>query len=119
MKKKDLYLIISVMLFSVIAFFCIWFFQKDGTQVVITVKGQVYETVSLFEDREIEVKTDQGMNVVIIQDGQVSMKEATCPDQICVKHSKITKTGETIVCLPHQVVIEIIDDQQKEIDSVA
>lgn len=119
MKKRDLYLIIGMMLVGIVAFCGIKFFQQDGTKVVITVKGQVYETANLDEDREIEVETEDGTNLVVIHNGEVFMKEADCPDQICVKHNAITKTGETIVCLPHQVVVEITSDQQKEIDSVA
>ena len=35
------------------------------------------------------------------------MKEADCPDKYCVKQGKIKNVGETIVCLPHKVVVEI------------
>ena len=36
------------------------------------------------------------------------MTDADCPDKLCVKTGRISKTGETIVCLPHRVVVEII-----------
>ncbi|MFR4337598.1 MAG: NusG domain II-containing protein [Lachnospira pectinoschiza] len=36
------------------------------------------------------------------------MTDADCPDKLCVKTGMISKTGETIVCLPHRVVVEII-----------
>jgi hypothetical protein len=35
------------------------------------------------------------------------MKDADCPDKLCEKTGKISKNGETIVCLPHRVVVEI------------
>ena len=47
------------------------------------------------------------------------MKDANCPDKICEGHQKISYKGETIVCLPHKVVIEIVtDDSENELDVV-
>ena len=47
------------------------------------------------------------------------MKEADCPDQICRKHKAIDKSGETIVCLPHKVVIEVeADTREQELDGI-
>ena len=55
-----------------------------------------------------------------IKDGKVTMKEADCKDQICADHKAIEKSGETIVCLPHKVVIEIRseDGKEQELDGV-
>jgi len=48
------------------------------------------------------------------------MKKADCKDQICADHKAIEKSGETIVCLPHKVVIEIQseDGKEQELDGV-
>ena len=47
------------------------------------------------------------------------MKDANCPDKICEGHNKISYKGETIVCLPHKVVIEIVADEATyELDAV-
>ena len=48
-----------------------------------------------------------GECILIIKDGEVYMQEADCPNQICVHHSPISHKGETIVCLPNRVIIEI------------
>lgn len=117
MKKKDIYLIVSIVLLAIIAFIGIKLTQKEGKRVVITVDGEIYQEATIDEEKEIEVKTDHGVNVVQIHEGQVSMIEADCPDQVCVKHSKISKSGETIVCLPHKVVVEITGEE-KELDSL-
>ena len=47
------------------------------------------------------------------------MKEADCPDQICVRHKAISKSGESIVCLPHKVVVEISSEEEQDVDIVA
>ena len=58
--------------------------------------------------------------VILIKDGKVTMKEADCKDKICADHKAIEKSGETIVCLPHKVVIEIRseDGKEQELDGV-
>ena len=46
-------------------------------------------------------------NTVEIKDGKVSVSEASCKNQICVKHSSISHSGESIVCLPNRLVVRI------------
>lgn len=48
-----------------------------------------------------------GYNLIRIADGSVSVVSADCHEQICVHHKPITGEGETIVCLPHRLVVEI------------
>ena len=55
----------------------------------------------------------------MIENGKVKMKEADCPDQICVHHRAISKNRETIVCLPNKVVVEIVSSEESELDSIA
>ena len=90
--------------------------------VKITLDGKEYGTYSLDEDREIEIKTDNGNNKVEIHDKSVEMKEADCPDKYCVKQGKINKIRQNIVCLPHKIVVEIISadsSKQNEADAIA
>ena len=119
MRKRDLYLVVGIVIVAVIGILVVLMNQKEGKQVVITVDGEVYEEVSLEEEKTIEVDTEHGKNVVRIENGSVFMEEADCPDQICVEHKTISKSGETIVCLPHKVVVEVkADNSEKEIDSI-
>jgi len=46
-------------------------------------------------------------NIVEIIDEKVGMHEADCPDKICYSPEYISRPGETIVCLPNRVVIEV------------
>ena len=47
------------------------------------------------------------------------MEWADCPDQICVSHRKISRDGESIICLPNQVVVTIQSSDSADIDGVA
>lgn len=54
-------------------------------------------------------KEDDGdYNLIEIVDQKIRVKEASCRDQVCVRRGWIEAKGETIVCLPHELVIEIV-----------
>ncbi|MCI1986526.1 MAG: NusG domain II-containing protein [Lactobacillus sp.] len=46
-------------------------------------------------------------NEIVTTGNQIQISEADCPDQVCVRKGKIAKPGQTIVCLPHKLLIEI------------
>ena len=81
--------------------------QESGTQIEIRVNGQTYGTYDLSRNQEITVDTEYGHNLVVIADGQAYMSEADCPDGYCKNQGKISHENETIVCLPHKLVVEI------------
>ena len=96
--------------------------NKAGTYVRVMVDGELYGEYSLQENQTIEIRETTGYNRLVIDQNSVKMLEADCPDQYCVKHSAITGTNETIVCLPHKLTVEIVDDvtdRQVEIDALA
>ena len=120
--KRDIILVLSMVIIAAAAFLIINFaVKKDGSYAVIKVDGKVIKTLDLNSgETTIEVNGYQGgVNKVVINDGKVSMTEADCPDELCVKTGKISRVGETIVCLPHRVVVEIKGSQDDDfIDSV-
>lgn len=120
--KRDTILVLSMVIIAAAAFLIINFaVKKDGSYAVIKVDGNVIKTLDLNSgETTIEVNGYQGgVNKVVINDGKLSMTEADCPDELCVKTGKISRVGETIVCLPHRVVVEIKGSQDDDsIDSV-
>lgn len=62
------------------------------------------------------IETEFGRNVLEFGDGMVRSIEADCPDQIDVLQGYISNVGETIVCLPNRMVVEIIDN--RDVDDV-
>lgn len=115
MKKKDLILICSVLVLAA-AFWlaprAVGFFGNSKEQKLrITVSGEEYGTYSLEEDQVIKVGDT---NVCEIKDKKVSMISADCPDQLCIHQRPIQLQGETIVCLPNKVVLEIMGTKQTD-----
>lgn len=105
----DIVLLATVILLCVVVTVLLVTSREGGLAVEIVSDGEVVKTMELKNDAEYEVVTDRGTNLVVIEDGQVTVKEADCPDKVCVNHKPISMTGETIICLPHKLVIEIVE----------
>ena len=123
MNKRDLILMASLAAAAVILFVIFAFArgQAKGSKAVITWKGQIYGTYDLYEERTITLQDDTGKNVLVIKDGFVQMTEADCPDHYCMEKGAVSGNGETIVCLPHRLVVQMIDETSShpEVDVIA
>lgn len=94
--------------------------QKAGAYVMVTVHGKEYGEYSLSEDRTVKIRQDgEVTNVLAIKDGYADMIKANCKNQICVHEKSISKTGETIACIPNSVVVKVEGGQSSNIDSIA
>ncbi len=97
---------------------------SDSSQKVkIMCRGELIGLYPLDRDEDIEILRDGHRNLVSIRDRAVHMEESDCKNQVCVNTGTISRTGELIVCLPNQVIVEIIrstegSDDNEEIDAV-
>ena len=110
-KKKlfgDLVLILSLLFVGILVFLIIELTKTEGSTVSVTVNGESVAEYSLSEDGEYPI--NGGTNILIISDGKAYLKEANCPDKLCVNQGKISMSGERIVCLPNKVMIEILGE---------
>ena len=60
--------------------------------------------------------TSYGTNTVVVEGGEIRVSEADCPDKICVNMGGVSRSGETITCLPHKLVIEVHNDKKNDYD---
>ena len=116
MKKKDIILIIVVLIVAGIAFGVKYLLSNNGGEATITVEGKVYGTYSLDKDQTINVDNH---NTVVIKDGVVHMESDDCPDKLCVKQGEISYNGEKIVCLPNKTIVEIKSNKEADYDGKA
>ena len=101
-------------------FFLQHFTGNKGTYVIITQNNEIIGQYSLYQDHTFSVSTsDNHSNTVHIQNGQVWIEDSDCPDQLCVKQGSISHNGESIICLPHKLVIQVKAAQDNNIDSVS
>ncbi len=112
--KNDLLLIAVILLVALICFIVFTVTSKQGDYVNVSVNGQVIKSFDLNKNTEFEIKTgenDEQINFLVIENDYAYIKFSNCPDKICQHHLKIKNIGETIVCLPHKVVISIESEQ--------
>ena len=87
--------------------------SSDGApRVRIIAQGELAGIYPLDSDNEIEIERDGHRNVVVIKDNTVHMDYSDCKNQVCVNTGKISKAGETIVCLPNYVIVEIVSSEE-------
>lgn len=61
-----------------------------------------------------EIPEGISYNLLSVSGSGVSMEAADCRDQICVHHIPITRGGESIICLPHRLAVEIVGGRDGE-----
>ena len=84
--------------------------QTGDRYAVIRINGQEVDRFNLdtLSSLEKSYYPAQGQyNIIEIDDGRIRVKEDNSPDQIAVKTGWISKNGQTSICLPHKLVIEI------------
>ena len=118
--KNDIILAVIVIAVAATGVLLLNIFKTEGEFAVVKIDGKETERYPLSVNTEVVIETENnGKNTLVIEDGKAFIKDASCPDKICEGHNKISFKGETIVCLPHKVVIEIVaDENTDELDAV-
>ena len=116
MKKND-WILAACILLAAVAILLFQFVRSDSGagKVSVTVDGEIFGTYSLAEDQTVDI---DGTNRLVIENGTAEMEWADCPDQICVNHRAVSREGESIICLPNQVVISVTDGEEAELDGI-
>ncbi len=128
MKKKinkyDIGLIAVIIIINV--FFILYGGRKAANQnnkiAYVYSDNKLYGEYVLTDDvkEEIKIESETGYNILHIEDGQIWIHDASCPDKICISQGKISRDGEIIVCLPNKMLIKIVDkNEESETDFIA
>lgn len=106
MKKTDIILLCSALAAAAVIFAICLAFAGGGAYALVTVDGEEYARLPLDEDTELTVSTELGENVVVVENGQIYVKHADCPNKDCVK-SGVATPALPVICSPHKLVITI------------
>ena len=108
LRRNDAIFIAILLVVVMVAGACLYFFRGEGDTVIVSVDGKVIASYPLNVDRVEDIRTgEEGLNRLVIKDGKAYVETATCPDGICAAHKPISREGESIVCLPHKVVVTV------------
>lgn len=90
--------------------------REVGAQVEIVTPDSRY-LYPLTEDREITVQGELGDYLIEISNGKVRAVESVCGAQICVMRGWISRSGDSIVCVPNRIMITITE-QDQDLDAI-
>lgn len=120
MKRSDIILAAIILIIAAAGLLYMNYTKATGDMVVITVDGKVYKKLPLNKDATVEIEgVGGGKNKLVIKDGHADMVDASCRDKLCVKQNDIQNDGETIVCLPNKVIVEIVSSKESEVDAIS
>lgn len=117
--KNDIVFISALLLVVAVIGASFFLFRGEGDTVIVTIDRRVYGEYPLHEDRIVEIKGDETLNVLVIREGKAYMAEASCPDGICTNHYAIFFDGDSILCKPNQVAVRVKAKNKDSPDIVA
>ena len=116
--RNDIILAVVIVLIAAAGLLIFTLTKEEGSSVVVKINDVQTASYPLSENIEVTISTNENTNenVLVIEDGKAYMKKADCPDKICVESRAISYVGETIICLPHRVAIEVVGEADDGID---
>lgn len=122
-KKMDIVIIIMLVFISFIPYGMFYINNSSLTSnevyAKITVDGDLFREIRLDNhvgEEQFKVESKDGYNLIKIVDNKIAIIDADCKDKVCENVGYISKVGQTAVCLPHKVVIEIKGSLQNNSD---
>ena len=115
-RKGDI-AVIAAIIVAALVFAYMSISDGENLQAVITVDGEIVETVDLSSVKDkIVITPDTHPKVVIVaEDGEIRFDSAECEDKLCVNTGSLKKGGDTAVCLPARTVITV---EGSDVDAV-
>lgn len=107
--KFDIFLIALILFFSIASVLRVTYSRiKQSAQArtaLIYEKDKLIEEVPLKGERIITLAA--GQMQIEVKGGKIRVRKADCPQHICMNMGWIEYAGQSIVCVPNKVVIEI------------
>ena len=112
--KNRTWIIILAVIVLFCAVTCHFIFTDAGGEIAgVYVDGELVATIDLSRAcEEYEFSVADGGNIISVSSEGIRVTEASCPDQVCVKHG-VLGDGAPIVCLPHRLVIKWLHSEDR------
>jgi len=113
MKKWDFILICCALLLG--GLLLILLPGKSGDAVSVWEDGVLVMSLPLSEDCRISLSH----NEFEIKGHTVRMISADCKDALCLKEGTAERDGQSIICLPNKVVLQVVSSKKSTVDTIA
>lgn len=113
-RKYDIYVLAILLIIAAAGFLLRP--QSKSNMIKITLNKEVYGYYDLNKNQTIHINKG---NTLKIENHKIRMISATCPDHLCIKQGTINKKGQSIICLPHKLIVEVVSGDEKQQDDQA
>jgi hypothetical protein len=119
--KFDLALVMLVLFFS--GFLVFRTACNRARQSARPGKAEIYQASRMLESADL--RKDSAFSIlngkmrIKVEDGKIRVIDADCPQHLCVNMGGIEYSGQSIVCVPNKVLIEIKSAGPQFVDAVA
>lgn len=102
------WLILGLSIIGVAMLFHTLWQLEPANKLRIRQGNTVYATLSLDQNRTLEISGPLGVSMVSIEHGRVRFEQSPCNNQYCVHQGWLSKAGQVAACLPNRVSIELL-----------
>lgn len=108
----DAVMIVAVLLCAAMSCIGMWMPAETGKVVEAVNSDGCIGTFRLDTDGEYIIESGGYTLVLTVSDRKASVSESDCRCGICTAHAPVSRSGETIVCLPAGVSIRVIGNSE-------
>lgn len=112
----DVIIIVAIILASAFAFFSQFNSSDAELCCVIRQNGEIVHNIYLENISQSQTVTVSSVDIRI-EKNCVYVVSATCPDKLCENTGKISRSGQSIVCLPNKVSVTL-ESSSGDIDAL-
>lgn len=118
MNKSDTFLVIIILTVTLFIFVGLKLSEKkEVNKALVYYNNDLVLTVDLsLEEQEYTVEGFNGPVTIYAGDGKIKVEDEDSPLHLCSKQGYISKSYESIVCLPNKIVIKL--DNNDELDAI-
>jgi len=103
---------IAISLMLVIVLFQSLWHGERAAKLRIRQGDAIYATLSLDQERTLDIHGPLGNSRIVIHRGQVRFEHSPCLNQYCVHQGWLKRAGQVAICLPNQVSLELLGGEK-------
>lgn len=118
--RNDIIVILTPLVIALILLIFTLLPRSAGEFVTVSLEGEQIARYLLTENISVPVKNSDGETLLIfnIENGAAFVSQPLCKDHSCERMGSISRAGESIICLPSQIVITV-EGGSSTVDAVA
>ncbi len=110
MNKNDIKLVVIVLII-IILLFSLTLFRKKANIANVYYENELILEIDLSINKIYEVDGYNGKVKIEVLNNQIRVVEENSPYHLCSKQGFVSKSGESIICLPNKIIIELPSDE--------